>query len=256
MHDLGRTLVILGLVLLAAGTVILGLNRLHIPLGPASRGLQLAWAGMVFLLPPGDLHHRQHLVEPASLGHWTGPPVALNFRATMLDSGGMPEERRQTAHPGQPAHAKWKNAPRQTGFGPGCGAGSACSGRVVFYPGRRRVAVGSQKGRTLPRHTTRHSHSPRRHGRTPYLERSRSGHRHPPARRDKLRRSMGRRRDLKLPSGPLRASLFHSQGWRGPTTGRPLPPPRPAAALSAPLTASLFWSAGGSQSMRAAVNCN
>ena len=33
MHDLGRTLVILGLLLLAAGVILLGLNRLHLPLG-------------------------------------------------------------------------------------------------------------------------------------------------------------------------------------------------------------------------------
>jgi DUF2905 family protein len=33
MHDLGRTLIFLGLLLAIAGTVILGLNRLHLPLG-------------------------------------------------------------------------------------------------------------------------------------------------------------------------------------------------------------------------------
>lgn len=33
MHDLGRTLIFLGLLLVAAGAVILGLNRLHLPLG-------------------------------------------------------------------------------------------------------------------------------------------------------------------------------------------------------------------------------
>jgi hypothetical protein len=33
MHDLGRTLIFLGLLLVAAGVVILGLNRLHLPLG-------------------------------------------------------------------------------------------------------------------------------------------------------------------------------------------------------------------------------
>ena len=33
MHDLGRTLIFLGLLLVGAGVVILGLNRLHLPLG-------------------------------------------------------------------------------------------------------------------------------------------------------------------------------------------------------------------------------
>jgi hypothetical protein len=33
MHDLGRMLIFLGLLLVAAGVVILGLNRLHLPLG-------------------------------------------------------------------------------------------------------------------------------------------------------------------------------------------------------------------------------
>jgi Protein of unknown function (DUF2905) len=33
MHDLGRTLVVLGLLLLVAGAIILGLNRLNLPLG-------------------------------------------------------------------------------------------------------------------------------------------------------------------------------------------------------------------------------
>jgi len=33
MHDLGRTLVVLGLLLLVAGAIVLGLNRLHLPLG-------------------------------------------------------------------------------------------------------------------------------------------------------------------------------------------------------------------------------
>jgi hypothetical protein len=33
MHDLGRTLIFLGLLLVVAGAVILGLNRLHLPLG-------------------------------------------------------------------------------------------------------------------------------------------------------------------------------------------------------------------------------
>jgi hypothetical protein len=33
MHDLGRTLIFLGLLLAIAGIVILGLNRLHLPLG-------------------------------------------------------------------------------------------------------------------------------------------------------------------------------------------------------------------------------
>lgn len=33
MHDLGRTLIFLGLFLLVAGIVIVGLNRLHLPLG-------------------------------------------------------------------------------------------------------------------------------------------------------------------------------------------------------------------------------
>jgi len=33
MHDLGRTFIFLGLILVFAGAVILGLNRLHLPLG-------------------------------------------------------------------------------------------------------------------------------------------------------------------------------------------------------------------------------
>jgi hypothetical protein len=33
MHDLGRTLIFLGLFLAIAGSVLLGLNRLHLPLG-------------------------------------------------------------------------------------------------------------------------------------------------------------------------------------------------------------------------------
>ena len=33
MHDLGRTLILLGLFLVIAGAVILALNRLHLPLG-------------------------------------------------------------------------------------------------------------------------------------------------------------------------------------------------------------------------------
>jgi hypothetical protein len=33
MHDLARTLIFLGLLLLVAGIVILGLARLHLPLG-------------------------------------------------------------------------------------------------------------------------------------------------------------------------------------------------------------------------------
>ena len=33
MHDLGRIFILLGLLLVLAGVVILGLNRLHLPLG-------------------------------------------------------------------------------------------------------------------------------------------------------------------------------------------------------------------------------
>jgi ribose/xylose/arabinose/galactoside ABC-type transport system permease subunit len=33
MPDLGRILIFLGIVLLAAGAIVLGLNRLHLPLG-------------------------------------------------------------------------------------------------------------------------------------------------------------------------------------------------------------------------------
>jgi hypothetical protein len=33
MHDLARTLIFLGVILVVAGVVILGLNRLHLPLG-------------------------------------------------------------------------------------------------------------------------------------------------------------------------------------------------------------------------------
>ena len=33
MHDLGRTLIFLGLFLAIAGSVLLGLNRLHLPFG-------------------------------------------------------------------------------------------------------------------------------------------------------------------------------------------------------------------------------
>ena len=33
MHDLARILIFLGLVLVAAGFIILGFNRLHLPLG-------------------------------------------------------------------------------------------------------------------------------------------------------------------------------------------------------------------------------
>jgi hypothetical protein len=33
MYDLGRTLILLGLLLTIAGIVVLGLNRLHLPLG-------------------------------------------------------------------------------------------------------------------------------------------------------------------------------------------------------------------------------
>ena len=33
MYDLGRTLILLGLLLAIAGIVVLGLNRLHLPLG-------------------------------------------------------------------------------------------------------------------------------------------------------------------------------------------------------------------------------
>jgi len=33
MHDLGRTFIFLGLLLVVAGVVILGLSRLHLPLG-------------------------------------------------------------------------------------------------------------------------------------------------------------------------------------------------------------------------------
>jgi hypothetical protein len=33
MHDLGRTFIFLGLLLVAAGVVILGFSRLHLPLG-------------------------------------------------------------------------------------------------------------------------------------------------------------------------------------------------------------------------------
>jgi hypothetical protein len=33
MHDLGRTFIFLGLLLVITGAVILGLNRLHLPLG-------------------------------------------------------------------------------------------------------------------------------------------------------------------------------------------------------------------------------
>ncbi len=51
MHDLGRTLVILGLVLLAAGTVILGLNRLHIPLGRLPGDFNWRGRGWSFSFP-------------------------------------------------------------------------------------------------------------------------------------------------------------------------------------------------------------
>jgi ribose/xylose/arabinose/galactoside ABC-type transport system permease subunit len=33
MHDLGRALIFLGVLLVVAGVVVLGLNRLHLPLG-------------------------------------------------------------------------------------------------------------------------------------------------------------------------------------------------------------------------------
>jgi hypothetical protein len=43
MHDLGRTLIFLGVLLVAAGAVVLGLNRLHLPLGRLPGDLQ--WRG-------------------------------------------------------------------------------------------------------------------------------------------------------------------------------------------------------------------
>ena len=67
--------------------------------------------------------------------------------------------------------------------------------------------------------------------RAPHLDRPRAGYRHSPTRRNGLRRSLGRRRDIELPSGAVRTRLLHSQGRRGPTSCRPLPQPRKAAAL-------------------------
>lgn len=43
MADLGRTLIFLGLLLIVAGVLILGFNRLHLPLGRLPGDLQ--WHG-------------------------------------------------------------------------------------------------------------------------------------------------------------------------------------------------------------------
>ena len=43
MSDLGRILIFLGLVLVAAGFLVLGLNRLHLPLGRLPG--DLSWRG-------------------------------------------------------------------------------------------------------------------------------------------------------------------------------------------------------------------
>src|SRR5271154_5479652 len=46
---------------------------------------------MVSLLSSGNFDPRQCCVEPASLGRWPPPPLALKSRVAMLDSGGMSE---------------------------------------------------------------------------------------------------------------------------------------------------------------------
>ena len=51
MPDLGRTLIFLGLLLAVVGGVILGLNRLHLPLGRLPGDLQWRGRGWSVSLP-------------------------------------------------------------------------------------------------------------------------------------------------------------------------------------------------------------
>jgi ribose/xylose/arabinose/galactoside ABC-type transport system permease subunit len=51
MHDLGRTLIFLGVILLAAGLVILGLNRLNLPIGRLPGDFNWRGRGWAFSFP-------------------------------------------------------------------------------------------------------------------------------------------------------------------------------------------------------------
>jgi ribose/xylose/arabinose/galactoside ABC-type transport system permease subunit len=51
MPDLGRTLIFLGLLLVVAGAVVLGLNRLHLPLGRLPGDFNWRGRGWSFSFP-------------------------------------------------------------------------------------------------------------------------------------------------------------------------------------------------------------
>jgi ribose/xylose/arabinose/galactoside ABC-type transport system permease subunit len=51
MHDLGRTLIFLGILLLAVGLVILGLNRLNLPIGRLPGDFNWRGRGWSFSFP-------------------------------------------------------------------------------------------------------------------------------------------------------------------------------------------------------------
>jgi hypothetical protein len=51
MPDLGRTLIFLGVLLVIAGAVVLGLNRLHLPLGRLPGDLSWRGRGWSFSFP-------------------------------------------------------------------------------------------------------------------------------------------------------------------------------------------------------------
>lgn len=86
MYGLGRTMIVLGFLLVLAGAVILGFNRLNLALWATSRRLHLARKGLVSLFPPGNLNRGQYFPHPPPLDHRAASPVALQSTATMLDS--------------------------------------------------------------------------------------------------------------------------------------------------------------------------
>jgi ribose/xylose/arabinose/galactoside ABC-type transport system permease subunit len=51
MHDLGRTLIFLGLLLVVVGIVVVGFNRLHLPLGRLPGDFNWRGKGWSFSFP-------------------------------------------------------------------------------------------------------------------------------------------------------------------------------------------------------------
>ena len=81
MSELGRTLVILGLLLALAGALILGLNRLSIPLGRLPGDLSWRGRGWSVLVSNRYFDSDQCSSQRTSLGYGTAAALTVYLAA-------------------------------------------------------------------------------------------------------------------------------------------------------------------------------